>query len=99
MKLKASQLRQLIQAEMARQKKIVSKSRADYEEIFDEMLDEQGPVKIFNLSFEPSRILKELDSIAYRTGVNDFIDSLGEEEESSVNAARSSYKTLPRYYK
>ena len=44
-------------------------------EMVDEMLDEQGPVQIGNLTFYPSDIVKELDPIAYREIVLEFIDS------------------------
>jgi len=42
------------------------------EDQYDEMLDEQGPVKIGNLEFSPSRILYELDPIAYSCGLSDI---------------------------
>lgn len=49
------------------------------EEQFDEMLDETyGTFKIGYLEFDASRILKELDPIAYRVGLADITD---EDEE------------------
>lgn len=48
-----------------------------YDENYDEWLDEiYGEIMIGNISFLPSRILKELDPIAYRCGFSDYIDSL-----------------------
>ena len=45
------------------------------EEMFDEMLDEVYPVvKIGELTFYPSQILKECDPIAYRIGVSEYED-------------------------
>jgi len=50
------------------------------EEMFDEMLDEVYPVvKIGELTFYPSQILKECDPIAYRIGVSEYEDSTEED--------------------
>lgn len=44
--------------------------------LYDEMLDELYPtMDIAGIEFEPSRVLKELDPIAYRCGFNDWLDS------------------------
>ena len=51
----------------------------DVEESYHEALDEGGPVTIGGLEFWPSRILKELDPIAYRCGLIDYTDSLSED--------------------
>ena len=48
------------------------------EEAYDDMLDEvSGPVRIGSLEFSASRVLREVDPIAYRVGLHDFIDSEG----------------------
>lgn len=53
-----------------------------YDENYDEGLDEiYGEIMIGNISFLPSRILKELDPIAYRCGFSDYIDSLDIEDD------------------
>lgn len=53
-----------------------------YDENYDEWLDEiYGEIMIGNISFLPSRILKELDPIAYRCGFSDYIDSLDIEDD------------------
>ncbi len=53
-----------------------------YDENYDEWLDEiYGEIMIGNISFLPSRILKELDPIAYRCGFSDYIDSLDIEND------------------
>jgi hypothetical protein len=45
------------------------------EDMFDEMLDETYPVvKIGELTFYPSQILKQCDPIAYRIGVSEYED-------------------------
>ena len=51
------------------------------EEMFDEMLDECYPVvKIGELTFYPSQILKECDPIAYRIGVSEYEDMVDEDQ-------------------
>ena len=48
------------------------------EEAFDEMLDEiYEPVEVAGLTFNPSRVLYNLDPIAYRCSLLDFLDSEG----------------------
>ena len=52
----------------------------DLKEQYDELLDEiYGEVKLGNLTFSPSRIIRELDPIAYRTGLSEYEDSLRDE--------------------
>lgn len=43
---------------------------------YDEMLDEGEWCCVGNFQFAPSRVLKELDPIAYNCGFSDFTDSL-----------------------
>lgn len=46
------------------------------EDLFDEMLDDvYGTVEIAGMSYNTSYALKNVDDIAYRCGVNDYIDS------------------------
>jgi len=45
-------------------------------ELFDEALDELGEVKVGGYTFSPSRVLKELDSVAYLCELADYADSL-----------------------
>jgi len=42
------------------------------EDDYKEMLDCDGPVNVCGMQFDPSRILEELDPIAFRCGLNDF---------------------------
>ena len=44
---------------------------------YDMMLDEEREVMVAGLQFWPSEILRRLDPIAYRTGLNDYLDALG----------------------
>lgn len=53
----------------------------DYEEQYDEMLDEQGEIKVAGLYYMPSQILKAVDDIAYREGLADYMDGLDKEDD------------------
>jgi hypothetical protein len=44
-------------------------------ELYEQMLDESGPVIVGGIEFSPSAILKEMDPIAYGVGFNDFMNS------------------------
>lgn len=46
---------------------------------YDEVLDMDGPVLVGGLEFMPSRIIRELDPVAYRCGMNDFMDCCDQE--------------------
>ena len=47
---------------------------------YDEMIDDCTPmVKVGSLEYLPSRVLKEVDPIAYRCGLNDYLDSLAQD--------------------
>lgn len=48
----------------------------DHENDYDDALDEGGAVMVGGCEFFPSRILRELDPIAYRCGLNDYVDNL-----------------------
>jgi hypothetical protein len=46
------------------------------EEMVDEIFDAEGPVRIGNLTFNRSDIVREMDPTAYREAMNDMADSL-----------------------
>ncbi len=52
----------------------------DYQDQFDEILDEQGEIKICGANYYPSTILKEVDPINYRCSLSDFVNSIEIEE-------------------
>jgi len=52
-----------------------------HEEAYKELIDESGPVLICGMSFTASRILEEVDPIAFRCGLNDYVDSLDVTED------------------
>lgn len=45
-------------------------------EQYQELLDQEGEVEVAGQKFLPSVILMECDPVAYRTGLNDYADSL-----------------------
>lgn len=47
------------------------------ENLWDDFLDIGGDVTIAGIEFQRSRILREVDPIAYRCGLNDFLDGEG----------------------
>ena len=54
----------------------------DYTDQFNEMLDESGEVDVAGLEFYPSQILGKLDPIAYRCGLNDYVDATYSAEDT-----------------
>ena len=53
------------------------KSWAEAKVSYNMMLDEEREVMVAGMQFWPSEILRRLDPIAYRTGLNDYLDALG----------------------
>jgi hypothetical protein len=53
-------------------------------EMLDSMLDQAGPVTIAGLEFDPSRILRECDPIAYRCMFFDYMDAQGIDTDDLV---------------
>ena len=52
----------------------------DYEDQYCEAIDEGGPVRIGSLEYTASYVLREIDPIAYRCGLNDYVDGIDREE-------------------
>lgn len=55
----------------------------NYEEQYIEMLDSEGTITAGGIKFDPSRVLKKLDPIAFSCGLNDWIDSLDKEDDEN----------------
>jgi hypothetical protein len=69
------QVKELEELEEFDQFEIISES--DASDMYDDMIDDcEEVVSIFGMSYNPSRVLKEVDPIAYRCGFSDFCDSL-----------------------
>ena len=67
----------------------------DYEDQFDESLDESIPeIEVGCLTYSPSRVLKNVDPVAYRCGLNDFIDSLDVEDSDEYKALQEEIDQL-----
>ena len=59
------------------EKRIVAELEpVDLEQLFRDSLDEEGDIQVGCLTFQRSRIVEELDPVAFRCGVSDYADSL-----------------------
>ncbi len=68
--------REEIEEEIAAlQERIKELEDGDDTTAYDEALDCEGPVKAGGYEFYPSRILEELDPVAYRCGLADYNDA------------------------
>ena len=62
-------------ADKEKQQEQIELDPDDYEDQFDESLDESIPeIEIGCLTYSPSHVLKNVDPVAYRCGLNDFVD-------------------------
>ena len=67
----------------------------DYEDQFDESLDESIPeIEIGCLTYSPSHVLKNVDPTAYRCSLNDFVDSLDVEDSDEYKALQEEIEQL-----
>lgn len=66
-----------------------------HEESYRECIDEiDGPVTIAGIKFTASRILEELDPIAYRCGLADYVDGLDVTDDSEYRALEAELEEL-----
>lgn len=65
-----------------------------HKESYRDMIDEQGPVIVAGIEFTASRILEELDPVAYFCGLNDYVDSLDVEDDSEYQALEAELADL-----
>lgn len=55
-------------------------TETELREMYNDMLNECTPeIQIGYITFEPSRVLEELDNIAYECGLGDYYDSICDE--------------------
>ena len=74
----------------------------DHEDAYCEALDCEGPVyvpiyshcDVGSLTFDPSEILRELDPIVYRRGLNDFADGIQVEDTAEYKELAEELETL-----
>ena len=77
-------------ADKEKQQEQIELDPDDYEDQFDESLDESIPeIEIGCLTYSPSHVLKNVDPTAYRCGLNDFVDSLDVEDSDEYKALQS----------
>jgi len=74
-------------------KELIEKTENDTD-AYDEMLDDCYPIKIGNIDFCASRVLKELDEIAYDCGFNDYIDETLSELNENLDELENELKEL-----
>jgi hypothetical protein len=65
-----------------------------HEESYKECIDEQGTVVVAGMKFTASRILEELDPIAYLCGLSDYVDSFDVTEDSDYQALEAELADL-----
>lgn len=61
---------------------------------WDECLNEGGYVYVAGIAFNPSRVLKELDPIAYRCGLNDYVDGLDKGNDEDYKELSSEVQAI-----
>jgi hypothetical protein len=63
--------------ELSERRIVAELEPVDLEQLYRDMLDDVGPeVRVAGLSFCASRIVEELDPVAFRCGVCDYADSM-----------------------
>ena len=82
MKEQETRKMQALIADKEKQQSQIELDPDDFADQFDEMLDESGTVEAGGHSFYPSRILKELDPIAYDCSLNDYADAVFDASET-----------------
>jgi hypothetical protein len=66
----------------------------DYEEQYKEAIDSEGPVTVAGITLDPSRVLQEMDPIAYGCGLNDYVDSCDKDEDPKYKELEEEIETL-----
>ena len=72
--------------ELKKQREFFELEGDDYSEGFDDMLDEEGDVVILGMHYCRSNVLKEVDPIAYRCCLSDYLSSLDVEDDPKYKA-------------
>ena len=86
---------QALIADKEKQQSQIELDPDDYEDQFDEYLDESIPeIEIVCLTYSPSRVLKNVDPVAYRCGLNDFVNSLDVEDSDEYKALQEEIDQL-----
>ena len=82
-------------SDLEKQQEQIELDPDDYEDQFDESLDESIPeIEIGCLTYSPSPVLKNVDPTAYRCSLNDFVDSLDVEDSDDYKALQDEIDQL-----
>ena len=81
-------------AEIKRELEYFEIDQDKHEEEYKELIDSNGPVVICGVKYCASRILGEIDPIAYRCGLNDYVDSLDVTEDEEYKKLESELEEL-----
>ena len=82
-------------ADKEKQQEQIELDPDDYEDQFDESLDDSIPeIEIGSLTYSPSHVLKNVDPTAYRCSLNDFVDSLDVEDSDEYKALQEEIDQL-----
>ena len=95
--MKEQEIRKM-QTQIANKEKQQSQIELDpdnYEDQFDDSLDDSIPeIEIGCLTYSPSHVLKNVDPVAYRCSLNDFVDSLDVEDSDEYKALQEEIDQL-----
>lgn len=53
---------------------------SDYETSYQDLINESGDVEIMGMSYNASHVLEEVDPIAYRCGLSDYVNGINIEK-------------------
>jgi outer membrane murein-binding lipoprotein Lpp len=67
----------------------IANIESDMEESFRESINCEGVISICDITFEPARILEEIDPLAYSLGLSNFCDEKLSELESELDELNS----------
>ena len=66
----------------------------DYEDQYIEMIDSEGAVMVAGMAFTASRILQELDPIAYSCGLSDYVGCIDPEKVEGYKELVEDFESL-----
>ena len=82
-------------ADKEKQQEQIELDPDDYEDQFDESLDESIPeIEIGCLTYSPSHVLKNVDPVAYRCGLLDFVNYLDVEDSEQYKDLQEQIDSL-----
>ena len=86
---------QALIADKEKQQSQIELDPDDFADQFDDSLDESIPeIEIGCLTYSPSHVLKNVDPVAYRCSLNDFVDSLDVEDSEQYKELQEQIDSL-----